>query len=59
MPDARDVFTSTAFSSFKHSPPLEHALDLLLKAGETGEPDDIAAATDQIAIALRWHGMMT
>jgi hypothetical protein len=54
--NARDVFASGVFSAVKHSPPLEHAIDLLIDA-ESG--NDIKAATDQVAIALRAHGMMT
>jgi hypothetical protein len=57
--DARDVFASGVFAGVKHSPPLEHAIDLLIDAAESGKPDDIKAATDQVAIALRAHGMMT
>jgi hypothetical protein len=57
--DARDVFASGVFSGVKHSPPLEHALDLLLKAAETGQPDVVKAATDQIATVLRLWKMMT
>jgi hypothetical protein len=54
--DARDLFTSSAFSGITHSSP--HALHLLLMAAATGKPNDIEAATDQIAVALRVHGMM-
>jgi hypothetical protein len=51
--DARYVFASGVFDGVTHSPPLEHALDLLLKAAETGTPDDVKAATDQIGVVLR------
>jgi hypothetical protein len=57
--DARDVFASGAFAGVKHSPPLEHAIDLLIDAADSGKPGDIKAATDQVAIALRVHGMVT
>jgi hypothetical protein len=51
--DARDVFASGVFAGVTRSPPLEHALDLLIRAAETGEDDDVEAATDQIATVLR------
>jgi hypothetical protein len=35
--DARDLFASGVFDGVTQSPPLEHALDLLLKAAETGK----------------------
>jgi hypothetical protein len=38
---------------------LEHAIDLLIRAAETGEPHDVTAATDQIATVLRLWRMMT
>jgi hypothetical protein len=57
--DARELFASGAFSGITHSPPLEHAIELLIRAAETGDEDDIAVATNQIAVALRVHGMMT
>jgi hypothetical protein len=56
--DVRDVFVSGVFAGVTHSPPLEHALDLLIKAAETGENDDEKAATDQIATVLRLWRMM-
>ena len=59
LDDARAVFASGAFSGVTRSAPLEHAIDLLLKAGESGQADDIKAATDQIAIVLRLWQMMT
>jgi hypothetical protein len=41
------------FTNIIHSAPLAHAGRLLLKAAETGKRADIAAATDQIELALR------
>lgn len=57
--DARYVFASGVFSGVKHSPPLERAIDLLMKAANSGDDHDVQAATDQVAIALRVHGMVT
>lgn len=51
--DARHVFASGVFSGATHSPPLEQAIDRLLKAAETGDDDDVTAATDQVATVLR------
>jgi hypothetical protein len=59
LDDARVVFASGVFAGVTHSPPLEHALDLLLKAAETGKPGDVEAATDQIGMVLRLWKMMT
>jgi hypothetical protein len=56
--DSRDLIAYGVFSGVTVSPPLEHAIKLLLKAAKTGEPDDVRAATDQIAVALRVHGLM-
>lgn len=56
--DVRDVLTSGAFEGVRHSPPLEHAIDLLLAAAETGSADAIKAATDQVAIVLRQRWLM-
>ena len=52
------MFASGVFSGVTHSPPLERALDSLIKAAETGEDDDVQAATDQIATVLRLWRMM-
>jgi hypothetical protein len=57
--DARDVFASGVFNGVTHSPPLELALESLLKAAETGKPDDVKAATDQISVVLRLWKMAT
>jgi hypothetical protein len=54
--DCRDVFASGVFAGVTQSPPLEHALDLLIRAAETGEDNDVKAATDQIATVLRPGG---
>ena len=56
--DVRDVFASGVFAGVTHSPPLEHAIDLLIRAAETGEDHDVRAATDQVATVLRLWRMM-
>jgi hypothetical protein len=56
--DARDVFASGVFAGVTHDPPLEHAIELLIRAAETGEDNDVEAATDQVAIMLRLWRMM-
>jgi hypothetical protein len=57
--DVRDVFASEIFAGATHLPPLECAVDLLMRAAETGEPDDVTNATDQVAHVLRvWRMMM-
>jgi len=57
--DARDVFSSGVFSGVTHSPPLEHAIELLIRAAETEEANDVKAATDQIVTVLQLWRMMT
>jgi hypothetical protein len=55
--DVRDVFTSDVFSGVTH---LEHAIDLLLMAAESGDGGDIEAATGSgrdCAAAVAHDGM--
>jgi hypothetical protein len=47
------------FESVEDAPPVRRALELLMKAGESGAPSDIEAATEQIAHVLRVWRMMT
>ncbi|MPZ58457.1 MAG: hypothetical protein GEU91_18585 [Rhizobiales bacterium] len=57
--DARDVLLSdAAFSGVTHWPPLEHAIELLLAAAETGADADIKAATEQVHRVLVQKGLM-
>jgi hypothetical protein len=50
--DVRSLFLDR-FSNIKHSEAMAHAGELLLKAADTGELADIAAATDQTERVLR------
>ena len=56
--DARDVFVSGVFAGVAYAPALEHAIELLIRAAETGESDDVTAATDQVATVLHLWRMM-
>ena len=46
------------FGSVTKSAPLEHAIGLLLRAAETGTRADRKAATDQVALVLRFNMML-
>jgi len=50
--DLGSLLTSDTFADVHRSPALEHALELLLKASESGDPADIQAAADQAVIVL-------
>jgi hypothetical protein len=56
--DAARLF-SGRFESVEDAPPVRRALELLMKAGESGAPSDIEAATEQISHVLRVWRMMT
>jgi hypothetical protein len=47
------------FESVEDAPPVRRAIELLMKAGDSGSPHDVEAATDQIAHVLRVWRMMT
>jgi hypothetical protein len=51
------VFASGVFSGVTHAPALEHAIELLVRAAETGQDGDVRAATSQIATVLRMWRM--
>jgi hypothetical protein len=51
LSDVRQCFVDR-FATVTHSATLAYAGELLLKAAETGDPDDIEAATEQIARAF-------
>jgi hypothetical protein len=55
--DAAELFTHR-FGSVTKSAPLEHAIGLLLRAAETGTRADRKAATDQVALVLRFNMML-
>ena len=55
--DAAELITRR-FGSVTKSAPLEDAIGLLLRAAETGTEADRKAATDQMAVALRFHMML-
>ena len=57
LSDACDLILER-FISVTHSVPLVYAGELLLEAAKTGEPADIAAATDQIELVLRQKRLM-
>jgi hypothetical protein len=45
------------FDTVRRDEALEHALELLLRAAETGRRRDREGATDQIALVLRLGGL--
>ena len=53
LKDAADLFTSERFASLTVWPALEHAIGLVMEAGQLGGRDRIKAATDQIEFVLR------
>ena len=55
--DAADLITRR-FGTMTRSAPLEHAIGLLLRAAETGTRADRKAATDQVAVVLRFNMML-
>jgi hypothetical protein len=57
LSDVRSQFPDR-FASVTHSEALDYAGDLLLKAAETGDSADIAAATDQIELMLMQKRLM-
>lgn len=57
LSDVRALFLDR-FSTITHSDPIAYAGELLLRAAETGQRADIAAATEQIERALRSNRMI-
>ena len=55
--DVAKVFTRT-FDNSVHWPTLDYAIELLMKAAETGTEDDVEAATNEAAIVLRQRVLM-
>jgi hypothetical protein len=56
--DVMDIFASGSFTDIAHAPALKSALDLVITAAESGNPNDLKAATDQVAAMLRMWRMM-
>jgi hypothetical protein len=46
------------FDGISHWPALEHARDLLMTAAEPGKRKDVAAATDQLTVALEQRKLL-
>jgi hypothetical protein len=57
LSDVRALFLDR-FSNIIQSAPIARAGELLLKAAETGKRADIAAATEQVELALRHNRLM-
>ena len=55
--DAADLLAE-GFQTVRRYDPLEYAIELLLRAAETGTPADRKAATDQVALVLRLNHML-
>ena len=53
LKDAADLFTSARFAGVPTWPALEHAIELVIEAGDRGGRERIRAATDQIEFVLR------
>jgi hypothetical protein len=47
------------FESVEDAPPVRRAIEHLMKAGDSGSPYDVEAATEQTAHVLRVWRMMT
>ena len=56
--DAADLLTGERFVGVTKWGALEHAIKLVLEAGEHGGRDRLKAATDQIEIVLRGRHML-
>ena len=55
--DAADLLAEW-FQNATRDDPLEHAVELLLRAAETGTRADREAATDQVALVMRLNGLV-
>jgi hypothetical protein len=58
MRDAVRLFVDR-FESVEDAPPVRRALELLMKAGDSGSPHEVEAASEQVAHVLRVWRMMT
>ena len=58
LKDAADLLTGERFVGVTKWGALEHAIKLVLEAGEQGGRDRLKAATDQIEIVLRGRHML-
>jgi hypothetical protein len=50
--DAGELF-DRSFGNVRRDAAIEHAIELLMAAAKTGRKADVAAATDQVALALK------
>jgi len=53
LKDAANLLTGEPFAGVKRWEPLEHAIKLVIEAGERGGRARIKAATEQIEVVLR------
>lgn len=51
--DAGECLAGDRFRGVTASAPLAHAAELLMIAARSGDPEDVAAATDQVEIVLQ------
>ena len=59
LKDAADLFTGERFAGVPAWPALEHAIELVIEAGDRGGRERIRAATNQIEFVLRRrHGFL-
>jgi hypothetical protein len=58
MRDAVRLFVDR-FESVEDAPPVRRALELLMKAGDSGSPHEVEAASEQVAHVLRVWRMVT
>jgi hypothetical protein len=56
--DAADLLTSERFAGVPAWPALEHAIELVMEAGDRGGQERIRAATNQIEFVLRRRHML-
>ena len=56
--DAGNFLVGDTFDGVTQGPPVERALELLLRASETGDATDIRAAANHLATVLRMWRMV-
>ena len=55
--DAAEAFLR-AFGNVNHDAPVAHGIELMMQVAETGTREDRKAATDQVALVLRFNMML-
>ena len=58
LKDAAELFTGERFAGVTAWPALEHAIELVMEAGDRDRRDRIKAATDQVELVLRGRRLL-